>query len=500
MRRNLKLGSFATARDLVNSGRLACGWLRHRRDHFISPSPPTPSLVSAPASASDEPRVVSWLEKISYGLGDTASNLVFHMVGAYLLFFYTDVYGLPVAAVGTLFLFTRVMDAVYDMGAGILIDRTRTRWGKCRPWFLWCALPYAVFAVLTFRVPALTADGKLIYAYITYNVLSLLYTAINLPISAMLPSMTRNTHERSETSSVRMFLAVVGMSVVTYGTLPLVDFFGRGDKAKGFLWTMVLFAAVSFAFFMLTFWNTRERYQPAAHTEPTLRDSVQSMLRNWPWAITLGLNFIYWFGYAMRMQTTVYYVRYNLHRPDLIPTVMLTNLASLPGIAAGAWLSRRIGKRNTMLLGLAGMATGIGVIALAESGGLAWLIGGNLIANFSKGLYIGLLFALMADTVDYGEWKTGIRAAGFLFAAATLGVKLGLGLGGAFSAWTLSAAGYVPNADQSAAALAIIRANYIVVPAICTSLMVGLLLFYRLDRQHAQIMRELDARRKAAAA
>lgn len=464
-----------------------------------SPSSPADGISALVPPATVEPRVVGWLEKISYGLGDTASNLVFHMVGTYLLFFYTDVYGLPVAAVGTLFLFTRIMDAFYDIGAGIVIDKTRTRWGKCRPWFLWCALPYSLFAVLTFRVPELAASGKLVYAYITYNCLSLLYTAINLPISAMLPSMTRNSQERAETSSVRMFLAIVGMSVVTYGTMPLVAFFGQGDKAKGFLWTMVLFATVSFSFFMLTFFNTRERYQPAAHAEPTIRESVRSLLRNWPWAITLILNFVYWFGYAMRMQTTVYYLRYNFNRPDLIPTVMLTNLATLPSIAIGAYLSRRLGKRNTMMIGLGGMALGVTTIGLAAPGEIALLISGNIIANFSKGFYIGLLFAMMADTVDYGEWKTGIRAAGFLFAAATLGVKLGLGFGGAFSAWILSAAGYIPNVDQTAQVLAAIRANYITVPNICTGVMIFFLFLYRLDGQHAQIMSDLKERRKAKA-
>lgn len=457
-----------------------------------------PTETTPAQSVAVEPRVVGWLEKISYGLGDTASNLVFHTVGTYLLFFYTDVYGLPVAAVGTLFLFTRVMDAVYDMGAGILIDKTRTRWGKCRPWFLWCALPYAIFAVLTFHVPDLAASGKLIYAYITYNALSLLYTAINLPISAMLPSMTRNSQERAETSSVRMFLAIAGMSIVTYGTMPLVDFFGQGDKAKGFFWTMTLFASAAFVFFVLTFWNTRERYQPATHDEPTIAESIRSALRNWPWAITLLLNLIYWFGFAMRMQTAVYYLRYNLGRADLVPTVMLTNLATLPSVALGAWLSRRIGKRNTMLVGLVGMGIGIILIGIAGPHDTTLLIGGNIVANFSKGFYVGLLFAMMADTVDFGEWKTGVRAAGFLFAAATLGVKLGLGFGGAYSAWMLSSAGYVPNVDQTATALAAIRANYIVAPAICTGLMVVLLLLYRLDGQHAQIMRDLAARRTGA--
>jgi GPH family glycoside/pentoside/hexuronide:cation symporter len=277
--------------------------------------------------------------------------------------------------------------------------------------------------------------------------------------------------------------------------MPLVQRFGHGDQAKGFFWTMLLFAGFAFVFFLITFANTRERYIPEKHAEPTLRESMRAMLTNWPWAITLVLNLFYWIGFAMRSQTAVFYLRYNFQRPDLIPTTMLMNLAALPTIALAALLAKAIGKRNTMICGSAVMALGVFLIYVAGTSSVPLFLVGNIVANAGKGFFIGLIYALMADTVDFGEWKTGVRASGFLFAAATVGVKIGLGLGGALSAWTLSASGYVPNGTQTPATLVAIQANYITVPFVIALLNIALLLCYRLDAQHPKIVRELAERR-----
>lgn len=206
---------------------------------------------------------VSWKERISYGLGDTASNLVFQMITMYLMFFYTDVYGLNVAAVGTLFLVARIIDAFDSPIFGVLIDRTNTRWGKSRPYFLWLALPFAIVAVLTFMTPDIGDTGKIVYAYITYIALGILYAGINLPLTSLLPSMTSNSQERTAVNSVRMIFGQLGGLIVSIGTLPLVAAFGQGDQQQGFLWTMVLFASVAVVLFFITFANTRERVQTA---------------------------------------------------------------------------------------------------------------------------------------------------------------------------------------------------------------------------------------------
>jgi len=198
----------------------------------------------------------------------------------------------------------------------------------------------------------------------------------------------------------------------------------------------------------------------------------------------------------MRAQTAVFYLRYSCHRPDLIPAVMLTHLAMLPSIPVASLVARRMGKRNTMLLGCVIMGAGIVLIHFAATTSPVLLIAGNVVANFGKGFYAGLFFALMADTVDFGEWKTGVRSPGFLFAAGTIGVKLGLGFGGAFSAWLLSVGGYVPNAEQTNATLAMIRANYILAPLVGAGVMIVLLGFYRIESDQAEITRELEQRRR----
>ena len=177
---------------------------------------------------------VSWKGRISYGLGDTASNLVFQMITMYLMFFYTDVYGLNVAAVGTLFLVARIIDAFDSPIIGVLIDRTNTKWGKSRPYFLWLAVPFAVVAVMTFMTPDFGDTGKLVYAYVTYITLGILYTAINLPLTSLLPSMTSNSQERTVVNSVRMIFGQLGGLVVSIGALPLVAALGKGNQQQGF--------------------------------------------------------------------------------------------------------------------------------------------------------------------------------------------------------------------------------------------------------------------------
>ena len=461
--------------------------------------------ASAPASdprvtpASPEiPFVVSWKERICYGLSDTASNLIFQTIGVYMLYFYTDVFGLSAAAAGTMFLITRLIDAPSTFAMGILIDKTHTRWGQCRPYFLFLAAPFAVFAVLTFYVPSLGAAGKLIYAYITYNLVTLLFTAINLPISAMLPSMTNNPQERVEVSSTRMFLAFVGYTSVLYGTMPLVRYFGQGNEAKGFLHTLVLFAGLTFVFFLISFANTRERFTPAKDSEPTLSAAFRSVLGNFPWLLMLLMNVVLWIGIAMRNQTIVYYLRYVVHRADIIPSVMLTNLTALLGIVLAPLLTRRIGKRNTTIFGTAVLTMGMGLIYTAGTSTIWLIVVGSAVANLGKGFFVGVGLAMMADTVDYGEWKTGVRAAGFLFGASTVGMKLGLGFGGAISAWVLSAGGYMPNAEQTVTALTAIRINFLLIPTVCAVLQILILLCYRLDAQLPQVLRELRLRKESS--
>ncbi len=442
-------------------------------------------------------KLVSWKERISYGLGDTASNLVFMMITFYLLYFYTDVFGISAAAVATMFLIARVWDAINDLIMGIIIDKTKTKWGKCRPYFLWMAIPYGIFAFLTFTTPDLVGTSKLIYAYITYIALGTVYTAINIPLSAILPSLTDDYQERTAVNAVRMIFAVIGGLLVAGLTMPLVEAFGQGNAAKGFQLTMGLYAVIAVILFIITFLNTRERIQAANKKSIPVKESFKALKGNTPWLISVLINFVMWTGMTMKNQTAIYYLQYNLGRPDLISTFLpLAIIAILPGIILVPFVSKRIGKRNTMFIGNLVAILGFIMIYLAGNHNISLLFTGNIVSSIGLGFNVGLIFALIADTVDYGEWKSGVRASGLLFAASSFGVKLGMGVGGAISGWTLSAGNYIPQAsNQEITALTAIKINFIGAPIISAVGILVLLLFYRLDKQYDEIHAELLIRR-----
>lgn len=444
---------------------------------------------------------VSWLERISYGLGDTASNLTFQMVSMYLMFFYTDVFGISAAVVATLFLVSRIWDAVNDPLMGAVIDRTNTKWGKCRPWFLWMAVPYAIIAVLTFTVPDLSMTGKIVWAYATYIAYGMVYTAINIPFSAILPSLTANIQERTDVTAVRMIFGMSGGIMVSMLTMPLVEKLGAGNPAKGFQMTMVIFAIIAAGLFFLTFRNTRERVQPRSKKAIPLKEGVKAIKGNWPWVLILVLNMFLWIGMTMKNSSIMYYFQYNMNRPDLIPAFMPSGvLGMLPSIALVPFITRWIGKRNTIIAGNAISVVGYFMMYMAGTTGISLLFAGNIVASLGGGLIAGLMFALMGDTVEYGEWKSGVRAQGLLYAGSSFGVKFGMSIGGALAAGILSMGGYVPGAEQTATALSAISTNFIWIPMLMAFLSGIAFFFYDLEGDKvARIMEELKNRNQASA-
>lgn len=441
---------------------------------------------------------VSLKERISYGLGGTASEITFGMITTYLMFFYTDVSGLSTAAVGTLFLVARVFDAFDSPIIGMLIDRTSTKWGKSRPYFLWLAIPFGVVAVLTFTVPDLSESGRLIYAYVTYIILGIMYAAIDLPLSSLLPSITSSSQERIVVNAFRGIGGKVGLFIVSGAALPLVAFFGQGDQQDGFLYTMILFASVSVVLYFITFANTRERVQVNGNKPIPFKEGVKALRGNHPWLILLFVNVLLYIAIISSMQSTIYFLTYNLNREDLIPLINGLTVLMVVGTIAAPFLAKKIGKRNTLVLGF--IITSIGQVVIyigAEAAAIPILIIGRVVGISGLGLAVGLKFAMIADTVDYGEWKSGVRAPGLLMAASIFGVKIGMGLGGAISAWTMSAGGYVANQQQSSSTLLAIEFNFIWLPLIGCILSIILVMFYRLEKEEAKIMEVLKEKHNA---
>jgi GPH family glycoside/pentoside/hexuronide:cation symporter len=347
--------------------------------------------------------------------------------------------------------------------------------------------------------PDLSATGKVIYAYVTYIILGIMYAGINIPLSALLPSLTSSSQERTVVNTFRMLGGQAGALIVNAAVLPLVAFFGKGDQQDGFLYTMMLFASVAVVLFFITFKNTKERVQVNGNKPVPFKQGVKALKGNYPWWILLLVNVLLFIALITAGQSTMYYFTYNLNRIDLVP--LLNGLSSLAivGIIAVPFLAKKFGKRNTLLLGF--LIGSIGQILLylgAEAVSISMIIAGRVFGTIGLGLVAGLKFAMIADTVDYGEWKSGVRAPGLLMAASTFGVKFGMGIGGAIGAWILSLGGYVANQKQSASALLAIEFNFVWIPLICYIIGIILVLFYRLEKQEAKIIQDLTEKHQAA--
>ncbi|WP_416353707.1 glycoside-pentoside-hexuronide (GPH):cation symporter [Agrilactobacillus fermenti] len=426
--------------------------------------------------------ILPWHERLSYGISDFACSFTFSLVGTYLMYFYTDVFGIQAAAVGTLMLVARIVDAFDGPFWGIMIDHTHTKWGKSRPYLLWFCAPFSIFTVLCFAAPNLSMTGKIIWAYVTYIGVDVLYSAVNIPLTSILPSLTENSHERVTLSTIRSLFSNFGGTLISVIALPLVGFFGQGNDKKGFFSLALLAGIVFFVIYLVVFKNLRERVHSEGSEKPLpIKTSLKALKRNWPWVIVIVLNFVYWLGMQAKNQVTIYFFKYNLGRADLVSFALLFNAVSLISVFMTPQVVLKIGKKKTMLGGLAIAIAGQLFLGIgARMLNIAIIIFGTIISNFGNGFISALIAVLLADSVDYGEWRNGVRAEGIVTSASSFTAKFGMGIGGAISGFFLSLGHYVPNKTQPASALFAIESDYVWVPMIAFAISLILVLFYQL--------------------
>jgi GPH family glycoside/pentoside/hexuronide:cation symporter len=444
------------------------------------------------------PQKVPSGEKIAYGLGDTATNLVWRTLMVFLPIFYTDVFGLSAAAVGTLLLICRYWDGITDFIMGLIADRTSTRWGKFRPWILWTAVPFGIFTVLNFTAMDLSATGKLIYAYATYSALIIAFTANNIPYSALTGVMTADPVERTSISSYRFFFAFLG-GLLTQGlNIPLVAAFGRGDEVKGYTMTMTLFSIVSVLLFLLTFLGTKERVRPVVAESHSSWEDVKDLFRNRSWFILFCIGLLFVTFTTLKQGVTMYYFKYFVGDTVLATAFMTSGLvAAMIGAAMTPWLSRTLGKRRLMSVSLAVGGVSSALLFLAGPSDFMFMFGLSMLTEFSTGPIVALFFAMLADASDFSEWQTGRRATGLTFSAGTLSFKFGTGVAGALTGWVLTTVGYVANTAQTAETLLGIRILISVVPGVVALLGLGIFQWYTLDESHLErIGTDLAERRR----
>jgi GPH family glycoside/pentoside/hexuronide:cation symporter len=437
-----------------------------------------------------------WRQRIGYGMGDFASNLIWQVQVMFLLIFYTDVVGLVPAYVGTMFLITRLIDGVADITMGVVIDKTESRWGKSRPWFLWGSVPFALIGIATFYVPPLGETGRLAYAFVTYLGLSLVYTMVNIPLSSILPTLTRDSQERTILVTFRIIFAILGSSLVSFTAQPMVKHLGGTSASAGYFWTMTIFAVIGALMFIFTFKSVEEKIK-VRQPHLTVKQAFSALKGNTPWYIFAVNSFVMWGAYFFQTGAMIFYFTYNVNRPDLVAWAgLISTFLPMAGTLTTPFLSRRLLKRTIYMI--ASTINIIGLVTMILSN--VWIPGllvGAAIAAAGFGLRTTIYFSMQADPVDFGEWKNGISAPGILSSAVGFIGKVSMAVSGAVAGWMLTLAHYVPNHSQTASALFAIKLNYLIMPAGLAALSMIIMGFYSLDKIYPKIRAELDERAKA---
>ncbi|MFP2240911.1 glycoside-pentoside-hexuronide (GPH):cation symporter [Pseudescherichia vulneris] len=393
---------------------------------------------------------LSLKEKIGYGMGDAGSCMIWSVLALYLTWFYTDVYGLDPGIVGTLFLVIRVFDAFSDPVMGAICDRTRTRWGKFRPWLLWMAVPFGLGAVLMFTTPDLSMNGKIIYAWVTYLVMSLIYTAINIPYCSVAGVITLNQKERLGCLSWRFFLNGLATLIVSSSILPLTDWLGDGNRASGFQGTMMIMGGAATLMFLFCFSSIKERVV-SIKANDTLRKDLKDIIKNDQWLLMITITFLNVFPAFIRGAVTIYYATYVMQASvGFITFFMALGVAcNMLGSVIAKPLTDRFDKIK--LFRIINIILGILSFALwfVDPHSLTPLLALFIVINILHLIQSGpILWAMMSDVDDYGDWKLGKRLTGISFAGNLFMLKMGLAVAGAIVAWILSYTGYIANKPQ----------------------------------------------------
>ena len=463
-------------------------------------------------------------EKIGYGLGDMSSSMFWKLFGAYLMIFYTDVFGISAAVVGTMFAVTRVWDSFFDPVVGAVADRTSSRWGRFRPYLLFLAVPFGVIGILTFLTPPFGQTGKIVYAFITYALMMMVYSAINVPYASLLGVMSPDPADRNTLATYRMTFAYMGSFLALLLFMPLVNAFGGGDSGRPMLgwltapqagWLMAagVIAVVCVLLFLGCFALTKERVRPVRQGKTSLKTDLRDLLHNRPWWILLGAGVASLVFNSIRDGATVYYFKYYVDEtavgsisflglPFMLSGLYLAvgQAANILGVILAAPVSNRIGKRRTFMAAMA--------VASVLSVAFFWLGKDQLVPIFilqalisvCAGSIFPLLWSMYADCADYSELQTSNRATGLIFSSSSMSQKFGWAFGTAITGWMLAQFGFQANAVQSAETLQGIRMFLSLLPAAGAFLSLVFIYFYPLSEQKMrQITHELEEKRTAAA-
>ncbi len=452
---------------------------------------------------------LSFYEKFNYALGDTASNFFFQFFAIFIIYYYTDVYGLSTSAVTTMLLTVKLWDWITDPIMGLIADRTNTRWGKFRPYLLWMAVPYGALGYLMFFNPDLGEEGKLIFAYVTYILMMTAYTAINVPYGAMMGVMTTSSSERLTLGTFRFVGAFSAAIILGMSVRPMVRYLGGDDEMLGFQYTMAIFAVLSVLMFLQTFRGTKERVSPPLSQDGHIGKDLATLFKNKAWLVMVIAGIFTLACVAIRGGATVYFFKYYM-LDDNSPFIWIWDRTSffittgaivfVIGVIAGRYLSNFCDKRSLMLFLTLSSAIIMGLMFYIPNDAYWTMLTMNALSSLLSGPTPALVWAMYGDVADFGEWKYNRRTTALVFSAAQFAQKLGLTIGGVLPTAVLTYVGYEANMAQSETALLGIRLIFTWLPALFAIIAGLAFIFYPLrDPQLVQIEIDLVDRRVAQA-
>lgn len=482
-------------------------WVHVQRESRRTPmNPPVPQ---PPPKNGDRLKAT---EYVGYALGDTASNFFFKTFTLWLTFYYVDVWGIPNDALLWMMPVVGLIGAFTDPIMGLIGDRTKSRWGKFRPYLLWGAIPYGICGYLMFAGPALNTHGKILYAFVTYALMLTSYSVINVPYSSLLGVVSPSSRTRAVASSFRFAGAFTGGLLIALFVRPFVMYLGGGNEMSGWQWTMGIFAVASVIMFWITFATTRERVTPPPQQKTHVRQELGELVRNWPWVVLLIASVLSTTFIALQAGSTAFYFKhvvgadrtpvFHLFSLDFDRTTVFLStgmLAQVVGTVALGFLARRVDKKYAA----AGLCAVTGLCFITfyflPKNRFDLFLAVDAVGFFCMGPTSALTWALYGDVADYGEWKFGRRSTGLVFSASLFAIKTGNLVGGFLLALFLASFGFVKNAAQTPRALLGITLAFSLVPGLIALLKAGALMIYPLNQKRVDEIEQALAARQAAA-
>lgn len=430
---------------------------------------------------------VPFISKLAYGMGDVGCNFSWMFVGNFLMIFYTDVFGISMSAVATLMLFSRFWDAINDPIIGGLSDKTHTRWGRYRPWLLFAAPLTALVLILTFWAhPDCSQTHKIIYMAVTYCILVLGYTCVNIPYGTLCGAMTQNMTERAQINTSRSVSAMIAIGIINIITIPLIEWLGNGNARQGYLLIAILYGTIFAVCHIFCFAKTKEVVEVPVAQKIPLRLQLQAVAKNKPYLLALLGQVLFGFILYGRNADLLYYFTYVEN--DAVLFTYYSMAIIIPSIIGAACFPKvfQLTSNKGWAASVFAFGTGITIIALFFFSPVTSPIPFYLFAALSQFFFSGFntaIYAIIPDCVEYGEWRTGIRNDGFQYAFISLGNKIGMALGTALLALSLGWAGYEANTTQNEAVVAIMRHSFSTIPGILWVVTALALFFYKLDKR-----------------